>query len=120
MPTLGTDGVNDGTAANDADPDGDGIRNLLEYGFGLDPKSADEPSVLPVWTNTGMRMRWGFTPPAGSPVTYRAEWSTTMQEGDWHPGEELPAEPGMKRFRVRHDASGTWVARLFLCLRVSE
>ena len=37
---------NSGRAADDADPDGDGIVNLLEYGFGLDPTDADAGSQL--------------------------------------------------------------------------
>jgi hypothetical protein len=32
---------NTGNAANDADPDGDGLANLIEYGFGMNPNAPD-------------------------------------------------------------------------------
>jgi hypothetical protein len=38
--------ANAGDAASDADPDGDGLPNLLEYAFGLDPTQADPAGQL--------------------------------------------------------------------------
>jgi len=38
---FGTDVNNPTIAGNNADPDGDGIDNLMEYALGLDPNSSD-------------------------------------------------------------------------------
>jgi hypothetical protein len=43
--------TNTGNAANTADPDGDGIANLLEYALGGDPK-ANNASILPTVATT--------------------------------------------------------------------
>lgn len=44
---FGLNADDDLVAGNDADPDGDGIPNWLEYAYGLDPMSADGTGVLP-------------------------------------------------------------------------
>lgn len=114
------DPVSDGPAANHVDADRDGIGNLAEYGLGLDPRSPDQPTVLPAWISTGDAHEVSFTPPFGLPVTYGAEWSTTLHADDWHVADELPGDPGGKAFRVPHDAPGSRAERLFFRLRFSE
>ncbi|MBX3739569.1 MAG: delta-60 repeat domain-containing protein [Akkermansiaceae bacterium] len=114
------DPVSDGPAANHVDADRDGIGNLAEYGLGLDPRSPDQPTVLPAWISTGDAHEVSFTPPSGLPVTYGAEWSTTLHADDWHVADELPGDPGGKAFRVPHDAPGSRAERLFFRLRFSE
>ncbi|RYD35619.1 MAG: hypothetical protein EOP87_07050 [Verrucomicrobiaceae bacterium] len=112
------DPVSDGPAANNVDADRDG--NLAEYGLGLDPTSADQPSVLPAWVSDGDANVVAFSPPSGLPITYGAEWSTTLQVDDWHAADELPGSAGVKAFRVPHDAPGSRAERLFFRLKFSE
>jgi hypothetical protein len=76
---------NTGNAANDADPDRDGINNLLEFAFGLDPRE-NSSSQLPAIQHFPGLMTVSFTEPnTYMGVTYGAEWSTTMAPLSWQP-----------------------------------
>jgi hypothetical protein len=78
-------GANAGDAANNFDFDHDGIVNLIEFAFGLDPLSSDSVMfTLPqkIGTNFGITL----TQPSGvSGITYAAESSSTLAEGSWEP-----------------------------------
>jgi len=75
--------VNTGDAANLSDFDHDGLVNLLEFAFGLDPKSGGS-LALPQPLLTAGNLTVSFTQPAGvSGITYKAEWSTTLDIGSW-------------------------------------
>lgn len=74
---------NTGSAADAADPDKDGLANLLEYAFGLTPTTGDS-RLMPQPQHNGVSFSITFTQPAGvSGVTYGAQWSTTLQPGSW-------------------------------------
>jgi len=76
---------NSGNAADDFDFDKDGLSNLLEFAFGLDPKQSSA-GQLPPGTIIGSNYVTSFTQPAGvSSITYGAEWSTTLSSNpaDW-------------------------------------
>lgn len=77
--------ANTGDAADDFDFDRDGLVNLLEYAFGLDPKSGSSLSLpQPKLTAGGFGVT--FTQPVGvSGLTFRAEWSATLAAGSWTP-----------------------------------
>jgi uncharacterized delta-60 repeat protein len=109
-----------GPASMTADPDGDGMINLLEYGLSLDPKKPDPSTAQPVWVAADGTHEVTVTPPPGATITYGAEWSTTLQADDWHPAEEVPTNDGRKTFRVPHDAPGTPADKLFFRMRVTE
>ncbi len=77
--------ANTGNAADQADFDGDGVPNLLEFAFGLNPTQASSFQV-PQAQLGGGNLFFNFTQPGGvTGVTYGAEWSTTLQGSDWHP-----------------------------------
>jgi hypothetical protein len=76
---------NTGEAANDADADRDGVSNLLEFAFGLDPQQ-NSLSQLPTPTMAAGQMIYQFTEPTDHMgLTYGAEWSPTMAPGSWLP-----------------------------------
>lgn len=74
---------NAGNTADAADFDLDGLPNLLEYAFGLNPTQGVS-RALPVPQVNGSNYVLSFTQPVGvSGVTYGAEWSTTLAPGSW-------------------------------------
>jgi alpha-tubulin suppressor-like RCC1 family protein len=75
--------ANSAAGADLEDPDQDGISNLLEYAFGLDPNE-NSAGQLPQPKRVGDHYVLGFTQPDGvTGITYSAEWSATLQQGSW-------------------------------------
>lgn len=100
--------VNRGVAADLADPDQDGLRNLLEFAFGLDPLESDVDRA-PGWHRDGGDLVCSFVQPEQvSGITYGAEWSGSLASGAWQPvtdsgifpdhSFEVPVPAGMSRF----------------------
>ena len=76
--------TNQRTGADLVDADGDGVRNVMEYAFGLDPQNPNSAQV-PAWTNDAAKFEIAFTPPANvEGMVYGVEWSPTMDPSDWH------------------------------------
>ena len=72
-----------GDGANDADTELDGIKNLIEYGFGLDPTMASL-SNLPAPVVGPTTATYSFTEPSGvAGITYGMKTSTNLI--DWDP-----------------------------------
>ncbi|MBX3741702.1 MAG: hypothetical protein KF712_11970 [Akkermansiaceae bacterium] len=91
--------LNEGSGADSQDFDRDGHRNLVEYAFASDPKTAGLPAY-PSWQAAGSAYGISFTKPAAvTGITYSAEWSETMGGDDWHPAEDLSVGDA-KSFRV--------------------
>lgn len=108
-------GDNGGEAANNADPDHDGIPNLLEYAFGLPPKSSGAAG-LPVAARNGGYLEYRFTPPADAAgVVYEAEWSLSLLSGSWLPLNDEGMAP---EHVFRLNAGGTGPA--FMRLKIRE
>lgn len=75
-----TDG---GNGANGNDYDHDGISNLLEFAFGLDPTRPDA-ALLPQGQRSGANYQVTFAQPDGvTGTTYGAQWSDTLLPGSW-------------------------------------
>jgi uncharacterized delta-60 repeat protein len=100
--------VNTGVAADTADPDQDGLENLVEYAFGLDPLNTDSAS-LPAWHRDDDDSILDFVSPAYvSGITCHVEQNTSLDPGGWtalpnsatppHYTFDLPAEAGTRRF----------------------
>ena len=88
---------NTGNAADMFDFDQDGLVNLVEWGFGLNPTLAASLQ-LPQGVVSGSSFVISFTQPAGvSGITYGAEWSTTLSNNsaDWTAiTDSNPSTPG--------------------------
>jgi predicted secreted protein len=105
--------ANRGSSNDSADSDKDGISNLYEYAFGLNPGNSAGPR-LPAPRMIGTDLVAEFTAPNGiTGVTYGAEWSTTMASADWYPISDQGAGT-LHRFSV---PSGS-AARKFMRLTV--
>ena len=69
----------------DDDPDDDGLSNIVELAFGLNP-TLGSSNQLPQPQRVGGNFVVSFTEPSGLlGITYGAEWSTTMASGSWQP-----------------------------------
>jgi phage gp45-like len=74
----------DASAADSADPDGDGLSNLMEYALGTGPNSSGViPAVLAL---NGANLEYTYTRSTAAKdngVTYQIEWSETLEAGSW-------------------------------------
>ena len=72
------------SAADSADPDGDGLNNLLEYALGTGPNSSGViPAVLAL---NGANLEYTYTRSTAAKdngLTYQIEWSETLEVGSW-------------------------------------
>ena len=67
------------TEGPNGDHDLDGIRNGIEYAFGLNPTVFTLPGALPQPVPAGATLTTSYTQPAGvTGVTYGAEWSRNL------------------------------------------
>ena len=74
---------NIGSAADTTDFDNDGLVNLIEFAFGLNPTNPASVNLPPLLEN-GSELSLAFITPAGvSGITYGAESSTTLLPGSW-------------------------------------
>jgi autotransporter-associated beta strand protein len=73
-----------GIAADDADPDGDGVPNLLEYALGGNPLSAD-PSVLPQPVTSGNRLALVVSRVPDPLLLYIVEAAGDLAAANWTP-----------------------------------
>jgi hypothetical protein len=76
---------NTGGAAATFDFDKDGLTNLAEFAFGLDPKSGSSLALPQPQLLAGVLRATFAQPPGVAGITYRAEWSPTLTAASWKP-----------------------------------
>ncbi|MGV3663706.1 MAG: beta strand repeat-containing protein [Prosthecobacter sp.] len=75
--------ANTGSAADLADPDHDGLPNLLEYALGMNPGQSSNGQV-PLAQLASGEFVLVFDEPVGiTEVTYGAEWNGTLNPAEW-------------------------------------
>ncbi len=113
-----------------ADPDGDGMGNLLEYALGGEPRAADSAGFTPATGLDGVadnaRLTLTYTQPAARPdIAYLAEWSNDLATA-WQTGAAVVTElsrtpvPGGEQVFVRATATLADAPSQFLRLRVTR
>jgi alpha-tubulin suppressor-like RCC1 family protein len=98
-----------------SDTDGDGVPGMIEHAFNLNPKIAGPPLILPPNQMAGMpsitvaadgegqfRLRIEFIRQTGSLLTYKAQFSSHIAEGNWLSVDEsrleiIATSPGWER-----------------------
>ncbi|MDB6039297.1 MAG: beta-lactamase [Verrucomicrobiales bacterium] len=100
-------------SGDNADPDADGISNLVEYAQGFDPRSADHESWLQgrrIVAGDQVRFAIGYRArPLGHAVRYSVEVSSDLKRWDPFEGEatEQLEEDGMVRTTLTDTTSAT-------------
>ena len=109
--------ANSGDAADTADPDGDGVNNLMEYALGTVPDSSASRSV-PVLATDSNRLTLSFTRFRGD-VTYIVESGSDLT--DWSPVATNPGTVGQSvTVSDTVDISTANPPRRFMRLRVTD
>ena len=110
--------LNSGISADTVDADLDGLPNLVEFAFGLNPASAQVTSAnLPTVIRSGSNLIFSFKPDASATgLTYTVQKSPTMQDGSWTPVPHSIA-PGTGVYSASVPVSGP---RLMLRLQVAN
>lgn len=106
--------ITTGLAAENADPDADGLKNLAEYALGTNPRMFTPPLVA---TKDGNGLTLVFTRPANLPdVTYAAESSEGL--GTWSPIQLEALETGdIETVHARDPLTAGDPSRRFIRLR---
>jgi len=75
---------NSGNAADSADPDGDGLTNLIEYALGGSPKVADAATIAPAVDSNGTQLQISFScDDSRQDITYTVQSSDTLAQNSW-------------------------------------
>jgi len=84
---------NSGAGADLNDFDGDGIINVIEFGFGLDP-TQNSAGQLPQPQLIDNNLVVSFAEPAGvSGVSYGADWTILLEPASWNPVSDTGIPP---------------------------
>lgn len=96
--------ANEGNAADDFDFDHDGVSNLLEFAFGLDPTLGSSCQIPKGrWINGQLVFVIDSFRIDNEELIYGAEWSATMKTGDWHDIPDSDPDVFLHEFIVPND-----------------
>jgi hypothetical protein len=117
---------NAGNAADNADPDGDGLINILEYAFNTDPNVPNPSPVSFAVVNDHLTLTFKRTHPAPSDITYWFEVTDDLASGVWQSGPVFTTQnvtdnlDGTETVVVTDNAAVSATATHFLRIRVSS
>jgi hypothetical protein len=83
---------NSGSAADTADPDGDGLINILEYAFNQDPWTPDANPISFASVGGHLTVTFNRTHPNPADLTYIAEVTDDLGAGTWNSGPTFTSE----------------------------
>ena len=114
--------TSDASAADSADPDGDGLSNLMEYALDIDPNAS---GVMPASiVLNGANLEYTYIRSTGARengVTYQIEWSDTLAADSWSTetvNQQIISTQGALEI-VKASVSAGSVGKRFLRLRVA-
>jgi hypothetical protein len=114
--------LNTGTAADTADPDGDGITNLLERAFGGNPNAAS-PGVQPAADPSAALLSITYSKAiAATDLTFTVQESPDLSPGSWITASGSSSILGNNGTvqTIRFTAPAGAAAKKFLRLQVSQ
>ena len=77
---------NSGNAADTADPDGDGLINILEYAFNTDPNAVSANPVSFATMGDHLTVTFKRTHPAPTDISYTPQVANDLASGVWYSG----------------------------------
>ena len=77
---------NSGNAADTADPDHDGIINILEYAFNTDPNVPNANPISFAVVGNHLTVTFKRTHPAPTDISYTPQVANDLTSGVWHSG----------------------------------
>ncbi len=83
---------NSGNAANTADPDGDGLINILEYAFNTDPNVPNANPISFAQSGNYLTVTFSRTHPAPTDISYVAEVCTDLTSDIWNSGSSYTSQ----------------------------
>jgi hypothetical protein len=83
---------NVGPGADGADPDGDGVVNLLEYAFGQSPNIGNALPWAFAFTNSHLTITFTRPRPAPADITYLVETTTDVATNAWDSGPAITSQ----------------------------
>jgi Domain of unknown function (DUF5060) len=92
---------NSGAAANSADPENDGIANILAYAFGLNPLVRNADPISVGQTGNHLTLTFNRPHPAPTDISYTPEVAADVTSGVWNSG------PGYTSQTVINNGNGT-------------
>jgi Zn-dependent metalloprotease/methionine-rich copper-binding protein CopC len=108
---------NSGDAADTADPDSDGLANLLEFALGGDPTDPSDPTGPAVGVSAESQLTLTFTPQRVSGLTYIIEASPDLS--DWSDVSDITALLTAGQAHTHTDSVAN-PTRRFLRLKVTQ
>jgi hypothetical protein len=115
-----------GLYANDADWDGDGLKNIFEYAFNTNPTNANASPLTFSLVSDHLQVVFPRTHPAPADITYIYEVATDLVSGAWNTGPAWATESvtdnlnGTETVTITVTPAVSTTSPVFFRLRISQ